>query len=84
MDYINERVAVGMLMMNDEGYDEMGVIQGTILKNENGYYLDSEGHEPFEMSENWLSRLTPVEESLGPKFQGAKYCLIIGSLQKPE
>lgn len=83
MDYIGETVAVGMLMMDAEGYDAMHVIHGTIAKRNGMLCLESEGHEPFEMSDKWLEKLKPVQESMGPEFQGSSYCLIIGSLQKP-
>lgn len=83
MDYIGETVAVGMVMMDDEGYDAMRVIHGTIQKHDNMLCMVSEGHEPFEMSPKWLEKLKLVQESMGPEFQGSKYCLIIGSLQKP-
>ena len=80
MNYIGESVAIGMMMMNNEGFDEMVVMKGTIDHHDDGLAFMSKGQEPFEMVENWLTRLKPVEESMGKEFQGAKYCLIIGSL----
>ncbi len=83
MSFIDQTLAVGIVMMDKEGYDEMAVIHGTIRQRENGLFLESEGQEPFEMSEKWLEKLKPTEEAMGPRFQGSKYCLIIASLTKP-
>jgi len=82
VNYIGESVAIGMMMINSEGYDEMVVMKGTIEKHNDGFAFTAPGQEPFEMVENWLTRLKPVEESMGKEFQGAKYCLIIGSLSQ--
>ncbi len=82
MNYINETVAVGIVMINKDGYDEMMVLHGIIKEDQNRLIFDSEGHEPFEMSDKWLEKLKPVEESMGEQFQGSKYCLIIASLTK--
>lgn len=81
MNYINESLAVGIMMMNKEGYDEMMVLQGIIRERGNALFFESPGEEPFEMSKVWLEKIKPVVPSLGPEFQGAKYCLVIASLQ---
>ena len=84
--YLGDRVAVGMMLVDDNGNDTMEVIHGTIRAYENPgefrYYLDVENETPMEMSEKWLEKLKPVEASLGEKFAGAKHCLIIANLQK--
>lgn len=82
MNYINESLAVGIMMMNAEGYDEMMVLHGIIKDNNGTLYFDSPGEEPFEMSPVWLDRIKPVEPSLGPEFQGSKYCMVLASLSK--
>jgi hypothetical protein len=76
-DYINETVAVGIMMINSEGYDEMAVFHGVIKENGSGLLLETDGQEPMEMSNKWLEKLKPVEESMDEQFQGSKYCLII-------
>ncbi len=83
MDYVGESIAIGMMMMNSEGYDEMVVMHGTIENYNDGVAFISKGQEPFEMIPNWLTRLKLVEKSMGKEFAGAKYCLIIGSLTQP-
>lgn len=84
MDYVNETLAVGIMIMNKEGYDEMMVLHGVIRECDHTYFFDSPGEAPFEMSKAWLEKIKPVEPSLGPEFQGSKYCLVIASLQKPK
>ena len=80
--YIDQSVAVGIVMIDSEGYDAMEVIHGTIRKGEMGLHLEVEGETPMEMSEKWLEKLKPVEESMGEEFAGAKYCLIVANLGK--
>ncbi len=83
MNYIGESVAIGMMMMNSDGYDEMVVMKGTIENYNDGFAFISKGQDPFEMIPNWLTRLKLVDKSMGKEFEGAKYCLIIGSLSQP-
>lgn len=83
INYENESLAIGMMMMNKDGYDEMMVLHGIIRRRDNGLFWESPGEAPFEMSEAWLSKIKPVEPSLGPEFQASKYCLVIASLKKP-
>lgn len=82
--YLNDTVAVGLVMINKEGHDEMVVFHGVIQKNTSGLFLDIKDQAPMEMSEKWLAKLKPVEASMGERFQGAKHCLIIASVSKPE
>ena len=44
--------------------------------------MESKDEAPFEMSNGWLEKIKPTGETMGKEFQGAKYCLIIASLQK--
>lgn len=83
MSFVDQSLAVGIVMMDEEGYDEMAVIHGMIRSRESGLFFESEGQEPFEMSQKWLEKLKPTEESMGPQFHGSKYCLIIASITKP-
>ncbi len=82
MNYIGDSVAVGMLMMNKDGFDEMAVFHGIINEKNGSIFLEVPNDEPMEMSEKWLTKLKPVEKSMGERFQGAKYCLVIGSTAK--
>ena len=80
--YIGSKVAVGIVMIDSEGYDAMQVIHGVIKRGDFGLHLAVKGESPMEMSEKWLAKLKPVEESLGEEFAGAEYCLIIANLAK--
>lgn len=82
MNYIDESVAVGMMMMNAEGHDEIMVLHGFIRFRDGKHFFEAEDNEPFEMVESWLSKLKPVEESMGPEWQKSKYCMIIASVKK--
>ena len=82
MQYVGDTVAVGVVMMNREGFDEMVVFQGTIQETSGSLFLDIPHEEPMKMSQKWLEKLKPVEESMGKEFQGAKHCLVIGALTK--
>lgn len=83
MEYVGETLAVGMVMMNKEGYDEMMVMHGIIQCVDGTYFFDTPGETPFQMTLTWLEKMKPVVPEMGPEFQGSKYCLIIGSLKKP-
>ncbi len=82
-DYISHTVAVGVVMMDEDGYDNMMVFHGTIAQHDEKLYLEYANEEPFEMSEKWLAKLKPVDKSMSKEFQGSKYCLIIASVTKP-
>ncbi len=82
MEYTGKKIAVGMMMMNAEGFDEMMVMQGIIEQRDGQNYFVAPNEEPFEMRESWLAKLKPVEPSLPEQFQGAEYCMVIGSTQQ--
>lgn len=84
MDYVNESLAVGIVMMNSEGYDEMMVLHGLVKERKGTLFFEAPGEEPFEMSKAWLKNIKPVEPSLGQEFQDSKYCLVLASLTKPQ
>lgn len=79
MNYVNETVAIGIVMPGADGNDEMQVMQGVIKKDGEKLFFESKGHEPFEMADGWLEKLKPVAENMGPEFQGAKYCLVLAA-----
>ncbi len=81
MKFVGDSVAVGVLMMNSEGYDEMAIFHGIITHNSTGYFLECPNQEPMEMTDKWLGKLTEVDPEMDERFQGAKWCLIIGSLK---
>lgn len=80
MDYLDKKIAIGIMGMDKDGYDQIMVLQGKLSRENGGLEFIAQGHEPFEMSENWLKRLKPVEESMGKEFEGADYCLIVGKI----
>ena len=82
MDYVGESLAIGILTMDSEGYDQMMVMHGTIEERASKLYFEAENSESFEMSENWLKRLKPVESSMDSRFHGAKHALIVGTVSK--
>jgi hypothetical protein len=79
INYEGKTVAVGVVMMDKDGYDEMVVFNGVISKNNKGLILEIPNEPPMEMSKSWLEKLKPVESSMGEKFQKSEYCLIIAS-----
>lgn len=82
MNYVNEKVAIGIVMSDKDGNDEMQVMQGIIVDDNSKLFFKSEGHEPFEMADGWLEKLKPVVETMGTEFQGAKYCLVLAAAQQ--
>ena len=79
MDYINKTVAVGVVMMDSNGYDEMVVFNGKIKDNNGKLVLHIPNETPMEMSDKWLEKLKEVDNSMPEKFQNSQYCLIIAS-----
>lgn len=82
MNYINETVAIGIVMPDSEGNDTMQVMHGIIKDEQGKLFFESQGHEPFEMSQGWLEKLKPVVGDMGSQFQGAKYCLILAAAKQ--
>ena len=83
MSYIDESLAIGIVMMDKDGNDEMAVIHGIIRQRSSGLFFESPEQDPFEMSEKWLAKLKPTSIEMGPLFQGSSFCLIIASVTKP-
>lgn len=83
MQYVDDTVSVGVMMMNAEGFDEMAVFHGVIRHHKTrGLYLDIPNEAPMEMSEKWLAKLKPVTPELDERFHGADHCLVIASVSK--
>lgn len=82
MDYLGQKVAIGIVMPDEQGNDLMQVMQGIIVEKDEKLYFESEGHEPFEMADGWLEKLKPVADNMGPEFLGAKYCLVLAAAKQ--
>ncbi len=82
-NYADRSLAVGMVMMDEEGYDEMAVFHGVIRERNSQLFFESANQAPFEMSTKWLEKIKPTSPEMGTEFHGADFCLIIASITKP-
>ena len=75
MQALNKKLALVLWAKDDEGKDDVSVFSGTLIQNQESYYLERKDGSNPEIRQEWLSRIQIIPEDLKNTLMGCDYQL---------